>query len=52
MFTGIIQAVGNITHLEARGGDVRLRIRTGKLDLADVRPIGTELRVTARPKRS
>ena len=37
MFTGIIQAVGNITHLEARGGDVRLRIRTGKLDLADVR---------------
>jgi riboflavin synthase len=37
MFTGIIQAVGSITHLEARGGDVRLRIRTGKLDLADVR---------------
>ena len=37
MFTGIIQAVGTITHLEARGGDVRLRIRAGKLDLADVR---------------
>jgi riboflavin synthase len=37
MFTGIIQAVGILTHLEARGGDVRLRIRTGKLDLADVR---------------
>jgi len=37
MFTGIIQSVGSITHLESRGGDVRLRIRTGKLDLADVR---------------
>ena len=37
MFTGIIEAVGSITHLESRGGDVRLRIRTGKLDLADVR---------------
>jgi riboflavin synthase len=37
MFTGIIQAVGTIAGLESRGGDVRLRLRTGKLDLTDVR---------------
>lgn len=36
MFTGIIQAVGEIAAREPRGGDVRLRIRTGKLPLADV----------------
>lgn len=36
MFTGIIQAIGEVAALEARGGDVRLRIRTGKLDLDDV----------------
>lgn len=36
MFTGIIQAIGEIAAMEPRGGDLRLRIRTGKLDLADV----------------
>ncbi len=36
MFTGIIQAVGSIRAKEARGGDLRLRIASGKLDLADV----------------
>jgi len=36
MFTGIIEAVGEIAELNQRGGDVRLRVRTGKLDLADV----------------
>lgn len=36
MFTGIIQAVGEIAALEKQGGDVRLRVRTGKLSLADV----------------
>jgi riboflavin synthase len=36
MFTGIIQAVGTVAALQARGGDMRLRIRTGKLPLADV----------------
>lgn len=36
MFTGIIQAVGTIKHQEQRGGDVRLSINTGKLDLSDV----------------
>ncbi len=37
MFTGIIQAVGAVHSLQPRGGDARLRIRTGKLDLGDVR---------------
>jgi riboflavin synthase len=36
MFTGIIQAIGEVAELQPRGGDVRLRIRSGKLDLADV----------------
>jgi len=36
MFTGIIQAVGEVAALEPRGGDLRLRIRTGRLDLRDV----------------
>ena len=36
MFTGIIQAVGEIAELQPQGGDVRLRVRTGKLPLHDV----------------
>ena len=36
MFTGIIQAIGTIAAIEARGEDVRLRVQTGKLDLDDV----------------
>lgn len=36
MFTGIIQAIGEIRCLEPRGGDVRLTLGTGKLDMADV----------------
>ena len=36
MFTGIIQALGEIAAMEPQGGDLRLRILTGKLDLADV----------------
>ena len=36
MFTGIIQAIGTIRDLQAKGGDLRLSIATGKLDLADV----------------
>lgn len=37
MFTGIIQAVGQVAELkQQRGGDVRLRVWTGKLDLGDV----------------
>lgn len=34
MFTGIIEAVGTVTALEKRGGDVRLAIDGGELDLA------------------
>ena len=36
MFTGIIQAVGEVAALEQSGGDLKLRIKTGKLPLADV----------------
>jgi riboflavin synthase len=36
MFTGIVQAVGEIAHIEQRAGDARLQVRTGKLDLSDV----------------
>jgi len=38
MFTGIIQAVGKIAALDKRGGDARLRVATGTLDLSDVKP--------------
>lgn len=38
MFTGIIQAIGEIRTLEPRGGDVRLTLGTGKLDMAGVGP--------------
>ena len=36
MFTGIIQAVGVVAAMQKRGGDMRLRIHTGKLPLDDV----------------
>ena len=36
MFTGIIAAIGEVAELQRRGGDVRLRVSTGKLDLSDV----------------
>ncbi|GAB2887710.1 riboflavin synthase [Microbulbifer echini] len=36
MFTGIIEAVGEIAELNPQGGDLRVRVRSGKLDLADV----------------
>ena len=34
MFTGIIEAVGSISALEPRGGDMRLRVNAGGLDLS------------------
>ncbi|VAW78119.1 Riboflavin synthase eubacterial/eukaryotic [hydrothermal vent metagenome] len=37
MFTGIIQAIGEVAAVEPKGNDLRLRLRTGKLDIADVR---------------
>ena len=37
MFTGIVEAIGEIADMQAQGGDMRLRVRTGKLDLGDVK---------------
>ncbi len=37
MFTGIIEAVGEVAAMQASGGDLRLRINTGKLSLDDVK---------------
>lgn len=36
MFTGIVQAQGQIAHVEPQGGDVRLTIQAGGLDMVDV----------------
>jgi riboflavin synthase len=36
MFTGLVQAVGTLHSREARGGDLRVRIAAGALDLGDV----------------
>lgn len=36
MFTGIIEAVGTVAAVERRGGDVRLRVHSGRLPLHDV----------------
>jgi len=36
MFTGIIQATGRIATIESKGGDSRVRVDTGKLDMSDV----------------
>ena len=37
MFTGIIQAVGHVSHLqESQGGDARVTIAAGGLDMGDV----------------
>lgn len=36
MFTGIIQSIGTIAALEPKAGDMRVRVATGKLGLADV----------------
>jgi len=37
VFTGIVQGMGEARALEPRGGDVRLRIDAGDVDLADLR---------------
>ncbi len=36
MFTGLVQAVGRIAAREARGGDLRLQVDAGALEVADV----------------
>ncbi len=37
MFTGIVEAVGEIAALQPRGGDLRLRVRSGALDMTGVK---------------
>ncbi|WP_442111966.1 riboflavin synthase [Pseudomonas sp. NUPR-001] len=37
MFTGIIESIGSIRSLTPKGGDVRVYVATGKLDLGDVK---------------
>lgn len=36
MFTGIIAAIGKVTSVQSKGGDLCLQVATQKLDLADV----------------
>lgn len=36
MFTGIIEATGSIAQITPKGGDVQVRVNSGKLDLTDV----------------
>lgn len=36
MFTGIIEATGTVRDMQPKGGDLRLTIATGKLDMNDV----------------
>jgi riboflavin synthase len=38
MFTGIIAAIGTVSRLQGKGGDARISINTGKLDLGDTVP--------------
>jgi riboflavin synthase len=37
MFTGIIEAVGQVVASQSKQGDIRLHINTGKMDLSDVK---------------
>ena len=36
MFTGIIEAIGTLQKIQPQGGDMRLTMNTGKLDMSDV----------------
>lgn len=45
MFTGIIQAIGHIAAIEVQGGDRRMRVATGKLDLSATK-IGDSIAVS------
>ncbi len=49
MFTGIIEGVGRVAALEARGGDVRLRIDVGNLPWSNQ---GAEACSSAKASRS
>lgn len=37
MFTGIIEAVGTVASVQPKGGDIRLTLAVGKLDMSDVK---------------
>ncbi|MFO6332486.1 riboflavin synthase, partial [Pseudomonas aeruginosa] len=37
MFTGIIESIGSVRAMTPKGGDLRVYIATGKLDLGDVK---------------
>lgn len=37
MFTGIIEAVGTLAALQPKGEDISVRVKSGKLDLSDVK---------------
>ncbi len=45
MFTGIVQALGKVQELARQGADARVRIASGKLDLAAVR-VGDSIAVS------
>ena len=36
MFTGIIESIGSVAAMQDKGGDMRLTLKTGKLDMSDV----------------
>src|SRR5690606_3357489 len=36
MFTGIIESIGKVTQLQPSGGDLRVRVDTGALDIGRV----------------
>lgn len=46
MFTGIIESIGSVRAMTPKGGDLRVYIATGKLDLGDVK-LATASRSTA-----
>ena len=48
MFTGIIESIGSIRAMTPKGGDVRLLVDTGKLDLGDVK-LGDSIAVSGFP---
>lgn len=37
MFTGIIEAVGTLAAIQPKGEDISVRVKSGKLDLSDVK---------------
>lgn len=37
MFTGIVEAIGTVAAIQMKEGDMRLYVRTGELDLSDVK---------------